>query len=681
MGANLRRLDQEPLDRMNSRTVLLLAIFFSFHNGIHLEALELSSPDHRLAITITQNSKKELSGYEIKRDGQFLLSGNYGLHTSDEQNLFDSAVIQEHLYHSVDTSFVQPGGKQNPVSDRYNALSVELKSSDKTTPPLTLNVRAYDDGIAFQYTIHAPKNGGEEKTLTITEETTSFQPHGDSIAWPLYLPGYTSSHEAKYEQAHFKNLHSNSLIATPLLIETQHGPAMAITEAALSGYPGMYLTASKQGDRTVVTSNLSSLPNRPNEKAHLKLPSSTPWRVIMIDDNAGSLMESNLVLSLNNPSKIHDTSWLRFGKTTWNWWNGFYQEPVGFEIGANYATIKHYIDFCADNDILFHAIDCADENLTWYQQSAPGFAPSPDADILKPRPEIEFFRAIEYAKARKVGIRLWVHWEPLSKRLEEAFATYAEWGVEGLMIDFLDRDDQEMINWSEEVLRVGAKHHLRIQFHGAWKPTGLRRTYPNLVNHEGVLNLEYLKWSEDCTPEHNLIVPYTRMLAGPMDYHLGGFLNVLPDAFEARSEHPMVLGTRCHHLAMYVAYENAVPMVCDAPTAYINQPGFDFIQQVPTEWDETRFLAGEVSDFLVIARRNDHDWYIAAMTDSSERSLKLPLNFLPHSKYKATRWADHSTDEPSGLQKTTQTVTPQDTLQIDLHSAGGQVLHLAPLSK
>ena len=284
-------------------------------------------------------------------------------------------------------------------------------------------------------------------------------------------------------------------------------------------------------------------------------------------------------------------------------------------------------------------------------------------------------------KSRKVGIRLWVHWKPLSTRLEEAFAQYAEWGVEGLMVDFLDRDDQEMIDWSEEVLKVAAEHHLRIQFHGAWKPTGRRRTYPNLVNHEGSLNLEYLKWSEDCTPEHNLIVPFTRMLAGPMDYHLGGFLNVLPDAFEARNQHPMVLGTRCHHLAMYVAYENAVPMVCDAPTAYINQPGFDFIQQVPTEWDETRFLDGEVSDFLVIARRKDQDWYIAAMTDSSKRSVNIPLNFLAQPKYHATRWSDHTESNPSELQKNTLTLTSKDTLQINLHSAGGQVLHLTPSPK
>jgi alpha-glucosidase len=663
---------------MTIHTALILGIYLAFSSFFQLGAHELTSPNEKIAIELPRDSKNSISGYQVRHKGQVVLTGEFNLQTSAIDNLFDAMRIQEHLFHSIDTSYVQPGGKQNPVVDHYNALNIQLKNSNKSAPQLSIECRAYNDGIAFRYTIHQSPDTTGKQTLTITDEATSFQPKGEITAWPLYLPNYTTSHEATYEQSPFQRLHQNSLIATPLLLEIKDGPALAITEAALIGYPGMYLSASKNKTGTIVTSNLSPLPDRPNVKAQVQLPFSTPWRVIMMADNAGSLLKSNLVLNLNPATTIKDTSWLRFGKTTWNWWNGFYPEPVGFDIGANYATIKHYIDFCADHGIDFHAIDCADENLTWYQQSALGFAPSPDADILKPRPEIELFRALDYAKERDVGIRLWVHWKPLSTRLEEAFAQYAEWGVEGLMVDFLDRDDQEMIDWSEEVLKVAAKHYLRIQFHGSWKPTGRRRTYPNLVNHEGSLNLEYLKWSEDCTPEHNLIVPFTRMLAGPMDYHLGGFLNVLPEAFEARNQHPMVLGTRCHHLAMYVAYENAVPMVCDAPTAYINQPGFDFIQQVPTEWDETRFLAGEVSDYLVIARRRDQDWYIAAMTDSSKRTLEIPLKFLTQSKYKTTRWADHSESAPSELQKTTLTLTSQDTLQIDLQSAGGQVLYLTP---
>ena len=662
-------------------TSLLCLPFLSLLAEVSMEALELRSPNQRLEFKAILNSQNVLTGYQVRRDAQHLLSGGFQLETSPHGLLFENATIEGHQRMANDSTFFQPGGKQNPIVDRFNALTIRLKTTKQGSPQVTLDCRAYDDGIAFRYTIHKTdltENTARVQTTSIANETTTFKPAKASLAWPLYLPSYTTSHEATYERTPFAGLQETSLIATPLLLEYDDGPALAITEAALSNYPGMYLRATRSTDGTSLRSDLSPLPAQSEKKATITLPFTTPWRVIMVGDSAGSLLESNLILKLNPSSTILDSSWIRFGKTTWNWWNGFYPEPIDFEIGANYATAKHYIDFCADNGIEFHAIDCADENFTWYQQSASGFAPSSDADILSPRPELEFFRTLEYAKKREVGIRLWVHWEPLSKRLEEAFAQYENWGIEGLMVDFLDRDDQEMIRWSEKVLQVAAKHHLRIQFHGAWKPTGLRRTYPNLVNHEGVLNLEYLKWSEDCTPEHNLTVPFTRMLAGPMDYHLGGFLNVRPESFEARNQNPMVLGTRCHHLAMYVAYENAVPMVCDAPSAYIDQPGFDFIRQVPTEWDETRFLAGEVSDFLVIARRSDQDWYIAAMTDSTERTLQIPLSFLPNKRYQITRWADISSAKPRELRKSQEALSSRDTLQVRLSSGGGQVLHLVP---
>jgi alpha-glucosidase len=413
--------------------------------------------------------------------------------------------------------------------------------------------------------------------------------------------------------------------------------------------------------------------------AKVSTPFRSPWRVMMVGERPGKLIESNLILNLNESSKLEDDSWLRFGKTTWNWWNGFYQEPVDFKVGANFETIKHYIDFCADNGIEFHAIDCADASWTWYEQSKPGFAPSDDADILTPRAELQFFRALAYAKFRGVGIRLWVHWRPLSMRLEEAMKEYAKWGVEGLMVDFLDRDDQEMVQWTEKVLQVAAEHQIRIQFHGVWKPTGLRRTYPNLVNHEGALNLEFLKWSDLCTPDHNVTVPYTRMLAGPMDYHLGGFRSVTSEHFFARNDKPFVMGTRCHHLAMYVVYDNPVPMVSDGPTAYLNEPGFDFIQQVPTTWDEVRFLEGAVGEFVVIAKRKGTDWFLGAMTNDAEREIAVETDFLREGQYRVDVWSDVDALTPDLLNQTQTVINSGDIMNMTLVSGGGQVLKLTPV--
>ncbi|MBI1984057.1 MAG: glycoside hydrolase family 97 catalytic domain-containing protein, partial [Acidobacteria bacterium] len=392
-----------------------------------------------------------------------------------------------------------------------------------------------------------------------------------------------------------------------------------------------------------------------------------------------------IVLNLNEPSRIADTSWIKPGKTTWHWWNGTEGEPAGFATQLDLRTMKHYVDFCARHGIAYHAVASTvdSDSRPWYQQTQRGFAPGPDTDILKPRPELEFEELARYAASKGVGLRAWVHWKALKPRLDEAFAQYERWGLCGLMVDFLDRDDQEMVEFAEQVLEKAAQHRLHIQFHGVWKPTGRERAYPNLFNHEGVLNLEYLKWSENPSPEHNLMAPFTRMLAGPMDYHLGGFRAVRREKFKPRGVSPTVMGTRTHHLAMYVVYENPMPMVCDYPTAYENQPGFDFIERVPTVWDETRVLSAQVGDYIVVARRNANDWYLGAMTDWTPRSLEIPLDFLGPGSYVAEIWSDapETAGDPNVLVKDRRSVSAQDTIRAKLSSGGGWVLHVKPAAR
>jgi alpha-glucosidase len=318
------------------------------------------------------------------------------------------------------------------------------------------------------------------------------------------------------------------------------------------------------------------------------------------------------------------------------------------------------------------------DDRPWYVQEQRSFSPGPDTDILRPRPELRLPEILDYAGERGVSIRLWVHANALAPKLEEAFALYSAWGVKGLMVDFVNRDDQETVRFCEEVLKVAARNHLHIQFHGIYKPTGLRRTYPNLVNHEGVLNLEYLKWSARCTPGHNVTVPYTRMLAGPMDYHSGGFRGSTTATFEARDNAPYVLGTRCHHLAMYVVYENPMPMVCDFPTSYEGQPGFEFVTEVPTTWDETRFLAGQPAEYIVLARRQGDVWYVGGMTDAP-REVRLPLDFLDDGSYELASWSDDvASRDPNALVQSVTTVGPGDEATFSLAGGGGFVLRLSP---
>jgi len=615
-------------------------------------------------------------GFQIRFRAQALLQGELGLDVHGT-NLLDKAVSKTSRLRASDTTFSVPFGRSNPIRDHFNELTLDVESGVGPIRKLQVVFRAYDEGVAFRYVV--PKQEGTD-SIEVTDEPARFKFAGNPRTWPLYRENYTTPHEGLYSSARVSELAADRLIDLPFLAEFDDGVSVAITEASLRNYAGMYLKAEGGGDGRRLRCDLSPLPGQKEVKVRSRLPLASPWRVLLIGTEAGRLIESNLVLTLNDPSAIGDASWLKTGKTTWYWWNGPYQEPVDFTVGLNWETMKHYIDFCARNGIAFHAIMSTTDDHPWYQQTERGFGPGPDTDITKPRAGLSMERVGDYARSKGVGLRLWVHWKPLSEHLEEAFAQYEKWGVQGLMVDFLDRDDQEMVLFAERVLQSAARHHLHIHFHGVWKPTGLQHTFPNLLNHEGVLNLEYLKWSDQCGPPHNVTVAYTRMLAGPLDYHLGGFRSVNRDQFKPLNAKPNVLGTRCHHLAMYVVFENPMPMVSDAPTAYEGQPGFEFICQVPTTWDETRVLRGKVGNYIVTARRKGADWYLGAMTDWTARTLEVPLSFLGPGRHQVEVWADRlGSDDPNQLTFQKRTMDAQGMLELRLNSGGGQAIRFRPV--
>jgi len=613
--------------------------------------------------------------FQIRFQGQPLLTCDPRLRIPGN-DLLEHATQNSSSPRKSDSTYKVLFGKSNPVRDHYSELTLDLATGAQPIRKLQLVFRAYDDGIAFRYVI--PKQDSAE-SIEIADEPDQFTLAGEPELWPLYRENYTTSHEGLYVTENVSKLATNRLIDLPLLAQYANGVSVALTEANLRNYAGMYLKAEGEFSRRHLIADFAPLPGENGIKVRSSLPLSSPWRVILIGTSAARLFESNLILNLNEPSVLGDASWLKIGKSTWYWWNGPYQEPVDFKCDLNWETMKHYIDFSARNNIAFHSIMSTVDEFPWYFQTQRGYGPGPDSDVSKPRAGLEMERIVSYAKTKNVGIRLWVHWKPLSERLEEAFTQYEKWGVQGLMVDFLDRDDQEMVLFAERVLQSAARHHLHIHFHGVWKPTGLQRTYPNLFNHEGVLNLEYLKWGNECSPEHNLTVAFTRLLAGPMDYHLGGFRSVNRNEFKPQMIKPTVLGTRCHHLAMYVAFENPMPMVCDAPTAYEGQPGFDFIREVPTTWDETRVLDGKVGDYIIVARRNGAEWYVGAMTDWTARELELPLGFLAPGAYDVETWTDTAgSDDPNRLTQQKRSLSPTDKLTLRLSSGGGEVIRIQP---
>jgi alpha-glucosidase len=566
-------------------------------------------------------------------------------------------------------------GKRRHVLDHCTEAVVALH---ERTPPgyrWELVLRAYDDGVAFRYRFPAQDGW---PNLAIAGERTEFALPDDARAWALPLNSFTTSYERYYQTKPLRELPKDWLLGLPLLVECPGRGWAAITEANLTDYAGMYL-ARAADQRAVLTSRLSPLPKEPKVAVKASLPHVSPWRVILLAQQPGRLIESDLVLNLNEPCALADTSWIRTGKTTFPWWNGFHLENVPFRPGLNTATMKHYIDFCAEAGIAYHSLDGID-NTGWYGCQ---ISPHKPADPTRAVAGIDLPDVLRHARDKGVRLRLWLHWEDARDHMQRAFPLYRRWGIEGVMLDFMDRDDQEMVHFLRDVLVLAAANRLSVTLHGMSKPTGLERTFPHLLTSEGVLNLEYDKWDPvGCPPEHEVTVPFTRMLAGPLDFHQGSFRGVSVEAFKPRNDAPLVMGTPSRTLASYVVYQNHLPMVADYPAAYRGHPGLSMLAKVPTSWDDTKVLSGAVGEHIVIARRHGADWYVGAMNDRQRRSFGIPLQFLGPGRFRADVYTDDLQAKPARqLARHSEEVTARDVLKMRLESAGGYMARLTPLSQ
>ena len=570
-------------------------------------------------------------------------------------------------------------GATSSARDHYNELTVDLRERAGARRELNLVFRAYDDGAAFRYVI--PKQAALD-SFAITAERSTFRFAGDYRAWAPNYGSFTSSYETEYAPTSLDSIKPDAIVGLPITMRRADGTTLALTEAALVDYAGMYVGGTGDGAHGLV-SKLSPLPNGGGVLVRGTAPHASPWRVIMLGESAGDLVESTLVLNLNAPSAIGDVSWIEPGKVMFPWWPDFRTDadsvanPEGWAATParriNFANQKYNVDFAAEYGIRYIELE-----PPWYGDEKQAIEKPLTMDITRAIPELRLPALLAEAKARGVGFLVWAHWESVRAQMEDAFATYERWGVKGVKIDFMNRDDQEMVRWYQAVLESAARHHLVVYFHGAYKPTGTERTWPNLLTHEAVMGLEYNKWSHRSTPEHNVTLPFTRMLAGPMDYTPGGFTNVRPDEFKESYSRPMVMTTRAQQLAMYVVYLSPLQMVADYPGAYRGRPEAAFIRDVPTSWDETRVLAGEVGDYVAIARRHGDDWYVGAMTDGSARTLALPLRFLGTGAWRATIYRDgaDANREPTQVTVDVRAVGASDTLTAALASGGGYAVRL-----
>ena len=651
-------------------------IFFLVIGNLSLfarKSVQLTSPNGKLKFSLTL--EREHPVYDIQYQKQALVQNSPLSLVFDNGAFGEGLKMNKPVFSTKEETYELIVGKSKTVHSLSKEVVIPLEETTAPFRKINLVVRAFNDGIAFRYEFPEQPNW---KSYVMYDENTAFNVVDNPKFLGMYLPSYQTSHEATYSHVKYEEIKERNLMDMPALFEYPNHIFMAITEAAVRDYAGMYLWK----ENGCLQGKLSPKLNQEQIKVEASLPHQSPWRVFMISDRVGALIESDLLTNLNEPCKIEDTSWIKPGKTTFTWWNGNVTPDTTFLGGNNFPTNKYYIDFAARNGLDFHSIYGYAEQ-PWYTDDGTWFGfPGENSDITKPVSSLNMQEICDYAKSQGVQIHLWTNWKPLYAKIDEAFALFEKWGVVGMMIDFMDRDDQEMIRIQEEFLAKAAKHHLFVQFHGSSKPSGLHRTYPNEFTREGTLNYENFKGCMVTTADHDISMPFTRLLAGAADYHLGGFRALPKDKFKIQQSNPYVTSTRCHMLAMYVVLESYLGMICDTPEAYEGQPGFEFLQTVPTTWDKTVVPDACVNEYVAIARRHGDDWYVGAINNSQARDVEIALDFLGKGDYKVTLYKDaQDTDtNPNHLIKETFTVTAKDKITVPLASDGGAAMHIQPVS-
>jgi len=591
--------------------------------------------------------------------------------------------VERREHHSTWTPVA---GTNDAIDDHYNELAVTLRQTGgEEDVPRTLRVvaRAYNDGIAFQYVIPPDEASGTGSTperahpLTIYREGTEFNFGGDREAFIFRRPpkgfygrpsgGENSSYEGVFRPDSLGALAPDDIVALPLLVNAEDA-WVVVSEADLTEYAGMYLQRPTDAptDPGVVQSllhreyKLTGLSKNytgigPTDWAvKTERPMRSPWRVIMIADTPGQLAESNLIATLNDPSILEDTSWIKPDLAIWPWWNGRYTEDPSIPNDTlSVPFLKRYVDFAAESDVPYLLID-----LGW--------------------DEIDIEEVMQYAESQEVDVFLWVEEMALREgRLDSTFQAFRDLGAVGVKVDFIFPDQQSNIAFLHEILQSAGRHRLMVNVHGVHKPTGIWRTYPHFLTREGVLALEFSRKHEKPTPEHNVTLPFTRGLLGPMDYTPGVFDLDGPPGISRK-----VQTTRMQQMAMYIVYFSALQMIPDYPQSYRNFPeAWDVIRRVPTTWDETRVLEGAPADYVVTARRKGDRWYVGAMTDEQARTFDVSLDFLaPNTTYQAQVFQDSEAIEHDhlGIDVREATVVQKDTVSLSLAETGGGVIVLSP---
>ena len=591
------------------------------------DSYTLKSPDGRLVTHIVANGINGLT-YDLEYDGeQLMLPSYFGLFCSSSKAEVNGMTVKRTMKRTVDETVASPFTRQASMRDHYNELTLKMYEG------FSVVFRAYNEGVAYRYV-------WESAPCWVWHEAVQYIFARDWNCTAAYVSQFDSTNHAVQYSTSFENqyitqplsqLDPRRLCFLPLLVHCDNGVKVCITESSLCDYPGLYLHGT--GANGILAGEHAPLPRRVEQGGHNNLQLLVkereeyiaemnkeklfPWRIMMVG-TATEIAMNNMSYLLGEPSKVQDISWIKPGKVAWDWWNNWNISGVRFKAGINNDTYKYYIDFASKYGIEYVILD-------------EGWAVNRQADLFQVVPEIDLPMLVNYAKERGVGIILWAGYYAFERDMEHVCRHYNEMGVKGFKIDFMDRDDQLVTDFYRRAAAMCAKYHLVVDFHGAFKPAGLNRTYPNVLNFEGVFGLEQMKWAPSTVDQmqYDVEIPFIRQAAGPMDYTQGAMHNGAKGCYFPCWSEPMSQGTRCHQLALYIVLESPLNMLCDSPTNYEKEPDYTrFVAGIPTVWDETRVLQGKVGEYIVTARRKGNTWYVGGITNWTSRDIELDISSL-----------------------------------------------------
>ncbi len=648
---------------MNRLFIVTLLLFSSLFSSTAKNYI-LTSPDGKISVNVIVDKGVRYSVSYLSES--LLIDSPISINIRSHNTLpgEKNSVIKVTTQNVDNPGFAVVPTKYRTFRDKYHELRLHFRKG------FSIIFRAYDNGVAYRFVTDF--SDGQEAIvesemleLNFSQCCTAFFPD-ESPA------NYLSHFEAKFEELPIEKIENERYGYLPIYLRSPKGTVMVFTETDLSDYPNMVLYGTNGNTLTArfphVVKKVVETSDR-NQKvistedyiARTSPSRSYPWRLLTIDRDDASLLNNYLTYQLASECKQKDVDWIRPGKVAWDWWNALNIDGVDFVSGINTDTYKYYIDFASKYALEYIILD-------------EGWSAS-TTDIKSSNPELNLQEIIEYGRKHNVGVILWTLWGPLNKDIDGILDLYEQWGVKGIKVDFMQRIDQDMVNYYEKVAKCAFDRHMLVDFHGAYKPSGLQRRYPNVLSFEGVRGLESNKWSRDITPEHDLILPFTRMVAGPMDFTPGATLNASEKDFVINFNRPMSQGTRAHQAAMYIVYESPLQMLSDTPSNYYRAPEFtSFISRIPTVWDTTVALDAKIGEYLAIARRQSDKWYVGAMAGHNAHDFSFTLDFLEEGvDYQMESLSDGPNVSRCAIDASfhTQTIHKGDMLTIHLADGGG----------